>query len=272
MADPRDLLPDELPAHAVASPQTFYEEGPHAGDAATGSTKVGWTLRDSHNRILQGFAFLINPQGLTRTHGSRGTLNATKGGHYVDDFGPGAGRIQLRQLVASGKEFPGGFYTAREDVQRWLKLIYLPATAGANRGKRRVFFHDHHFERGFEEHVFFPPDALTIDRATDLHGVWRLDLQMLSLEKYPYGEVKVQSALPKALRGRQYIVKKGDTIDKLARALAGGARASAAKVTRVRAALLKVNPQLRHKRKLPNGAAGAKPLRLYPGELLRLPS
>ena len=109
------LLPDELAPEAHEPAQTFYEIGSQAGSVPGNSTKVGFTIRNSRNEIERGFAFLINPQGLTYQLGSRSSLSATKGGFYVDDFGPAPSAITMRQLIASGKVIDGGFYTARAD-------------------------------------------------------------------------------------------------------------------------------------------------------------
>lgn len=265
--DWRPLLPDERGPEAHATTQTFYEEGPHAGAVAPESTKVGWTLRDRSNKIQSAFAFLINPQGINRTQGTRSQLFATKGGFYVDSFGPDAATIQLSQLVAHGKVFDGGFYTAREDVQRWLQRIYLPVTM-ADRGALRVFFHDHHFERGIEEEVYFPDNALALSRSVDLHNVWRLDLTMISLQRNALGAASAQKTA-RGARTRVYLVKAGDTFDKLARKLAGK-NPNAMKVALGRDLLLMLNPQLKQKRLL-NGGGTGKPMRVYPGEQIRLP-
>ncbi len=267
----RVLLPDEAAPSAHTDRQEFDETGRNAGRVPVGSTKVGWTLRDSQNRVKVGFAFRINPQGLTRVTGSRAQLQSTKGGHYVDDFGPGAGSITLRQLVAEGKTIKGGnYYTGREDVQRFLQTIYLPATNGIGRKKYRVFFHDHHFERGFEERVYFPPNSLTIDRSVDLHHLWRVELQMVSLEKYPYAEVEVETSEPRVRQGRRHVVKRGQTFESLIRKVAGP-KSTPSQRKRAREKLLKLNPFLRSRRKLPNGTVG-KPMRVYPGEVIRLPA
>lgn len=268
-------LPDELAQDANDTLQTFYEAGSRAGSVAPQSTKVGWTLRTDRGQVAAAFAFTINPQGLTRVNGSRSTMTATRGGFYVDSFGPGASQVQLRQLVASGKTFTNGFYTHREDVARFYKEIYEPATAGLGRRKYRVFFHDHHFQRGFEERVHFPPNALTLQRSVDLHNVWAIDLQMIGLEKYPYAEVEADPSAPRANGGRRYRVVNGDTLDRIVTRVAGP-RASSEKKKRVRAQILELNPRIRKERRVEfNGGLSvivAKPFRLVPGEVLTLPS
>lgn len=274
------MLPDELAPEAHEPAQTFYEVGPRAGSTPATSTKVGFTLRNSSNRILRGFSFFINPQGLDYSLGSRSQLFATKGGFYVDDFGPAPSQIQLRQLVATGKVIEDGYYTAREDVQRFLKNIYLPATAGPTKTRYRVFFHDHHFERGFEQHVYFPPNSLSISRAVDLHNLWRLELQMISLEKYPYAEIEADPNDPRTKAGRAYTCKAGDTLHTVAARLAGGQLAwgglavigaSPAKVARIQDQILKLNPFLKKSRVLADGRVG-KPMILHAGEVIRLPA
>lgn len=265
----RPLLPDEQPPEAHVAPQTFHETGDKAGTVAPESTKVGWTLR-RNGKITAGFAFLINPQGITRGLGTRATVFSTKAANYVDDFGPAPGAISIRQLVASGKVDGDVFFTAREDIQRFLKTIWIPATT-APRGQRpTVYFHDNHFERGFEERVYFPPEGLSITRDVELHNVWRFELQMVGLERNPYGgDIKVQTSPVPARGGLRYKVKKGDTLEKLVRRLAGK-HASKAKLKRVRARLLELNPFLKKKRKLADGHMGRAYI-LHAGEILTLP-
>lgn len=267
----RAPLPDERIPSAGIVPQSFYEEGAHAGQAGPNSTRVGFTLRDTKGKIVDAFAFRINPQGLDYTLGSRATMYAVKSGFYTNDFGPAASVIALRQLVMTGKNayLNGPFYTAREDVQRFMKQIFLPAINGSVSAPRRVFFHDHHFERGFEQRVVFLADSLTVSRATETPGLWRVELQMVSLEKFPYAEVSANKVPQKTSSGKQYRVKRGDTLEKIVRNLAGKG-ASASKRKKVQAALLAANPQLRKKRTQPNGQP-AKPMKVYAGELLALP-
>jgi hypothetical protein len=268
----RAPLPDERRASDGIEPMVFYEEGPHVGQVAADSTKVGWTLRDTNGRIVNALAFRINPQGIDYVLGGRATLNAVKSGLFVDDFGPAATVISLRQTIVEGKNayLAGPYYPSREEVQRFLTDIYLPATAGPGKRKMRVHFHDHHFERGFEQRVVFLDNSLTISRSAEQVGVWQLQLQMVSLERYPYASVAAQKVPQGSANGkRQYRVKHGDTLEKIVRGLAGR-HPSKAKLNRTRAALLRVNPQLRKRRKLPNGSIG-KPMHVYPGELLALP-
>lgn len=266
----RARYPDELSPEAHEPAQLFYEVGPRAGQAPEGSTKVGWTVRDGSNKIVRGFSFLINPQGITRTHGSRSQLTATKGGFYTDDFGPAPNQIQLRQIVGAGKVVSGRIYTAREDVQRFIKEIWLPATAGPGSQKLRVFFHDHHFERGFEERVHFPPNSLTIQRSVDLHNLWLMELQMVSLEKYPYREIVTETALNPAANVKRYRVKGGDTLGKIVSRVAGK-KASKKKRAQVQARILELNPRIRKRRVFPSGRVG-QPMRVYPGEVLVIPA
>lgn len=271
--DQRSLYADERGGEVHLPGQTFYEVGNQAGKVAADSLKVGWTLRrnDDSGAIVAAFAFLINPQGLTRGHGSRSQLQATQAHNYVDHFGPQAIPINLRQLVASGKDLGNGqgFYTAREDVQRFLTTIYLPATATDGPVKYKVYFHDNHFERGFEELVFFPPDSLTIERAVELHNTWRVELSMISLEKYPYDDVQVETVAPRTRQGKRYTVKRGDTLARIVAKLAGK-HASSEKRKRIQTQVLDLNSFLRKKRALPGGKTG-KPMKVYPGEIIRLP-
>lgn len=269
-----DYVEDLAPRTALPA-QHFYESGHRAGQVAEGSSKVGWTLRArGSNRILDGFSFYLNPQGITRSLGSRSSLHATRGRVYVDDFGPAPTDINIRQLVASGKEFNRGsspfFYTAREDVQRFLKTIYLPATRGPGKGRFNVYFHDHHFERGFEELVYFPAQSNMISRVVDQPGVWALELHMVSLEKYPYAEVQVNDSRGTTRIGKRYIVRSGDTLERIARRVAGK-KASAARVKTVKQRIVELNKFVMKRRAKPGGGTG-KPGKVYPGEVLNLPA
>lgn len=269
MADLKTLLPDEQIPEAHTGLQTFYETGPKVGQAAAGSTKVGFTLRDGAGHVVAAMAFLINPQGLTRTHGSRSQLFGTRGGWLVDNFGQAPTAIQMRQLVASGKVLghDGLFFTAREDVQRFLTDIYLPAIANTG-PTRQVFFHDHHLERGFEERVWFPSQSHVIERSVELHNVWRMDLQMVSLERHPYNELVAQLASDRHT-GRQYKVKKGDSLTSIVTRLAGKHAPSAVR-KQAQARLIALNPKLAKKRPRPGGGT-AQPMKVYPGETIVLP-
>lgn len=272
------LLPDELAPEAHETAQPFAEVGPNAGSVPGDSTKVGFTIRDTSNRIERGFSFLINPQGLTRTEGSRTQLFATKGGFYVDDFGPAPGQVTMRQLVASGKVVPGAFFTAREDVQRFLTTIYLPATRGPLRDGKHVYFHDHHFSRGFEERVYFPPNSLTIQRSVDLHNLWLLELTMVSLERFPYGEVEASSSAQRTRGAGSVVVTKGMTLHSIASVRAGvrtsfGQPMNATGATAIKLMITKIlglNPWIKKPRAIPGGGVG-KPMQVYPGETVILP-
>lgn len=260
-----DPLSDELAPNARSSPQVFHEVGAQRGQAANGSTKVGWTLRNKRGRIAKAFAFRINPQGLTRTDGSRAQLTATRGGLFVDAFGPGATTIQLRQVIASGKVATGAFFTAREDVQRFMENIYLPATASDSRYK--VYFHDSHLERGMEELVYFPPQSHVLTRSVEHHNVWKLDLLMIGLEKYPYTEVRAE-AIDRSggqnQRSAPYTVRSRETVQVVARKIVG-ADASGDRVDEVRRLILDLNPAVA------GGDGGRRPGELSVGETIRIP-
>lgn len=282
------MLPDDAAPHTIVAPQRVGDDGRPVSSTSS-STKVAWTLRHGKT-IVAVHDFAINPQGLTRVESSRASLFATKGGFYVDDFGPGPAQITLRQLVASGKwksvkafnattnTFLFEELTAREDVQRFIKEIYVPATRPVNNGRLSVYFHDNHFEQGHDEHVFFPQNGLSISRAVDLPNVWQVEIQMVSLEPKPFGDVTV-TANPSRASHSTYQVKKGDTLHKIAVKIAGGKKATANQVKQVLAKILKLNPKLKHTRTYHIGSTGflgdhtvtVKPMHLAIGELLILP-
>lgn len=272
-------LPDDLTPHAVYGPMQVHREPGKGGGspASAGSTKVAWTLRQK-GEIVEVFDFAINPQGINRVESSRATVSSTKGGHYVDDFGNGPSQITVRQLVASGQWVSRGDalaerYTLREDVQRFIKTIWLPATRPVNKGRVEVFFNDNHLEQGHEERVTFPTNGLTISRSVDQQGLWLLELQMIGLERNPYSDVVAREKHPKQIKNyRRYIVKRGDTLHGIVVRVAGP-RASHTTQHQVLARILQLNPGLRHKRtiRIDGKDVPAKPMRVVPGEVVRVP-
>lgn len=269
---------DDAPSAGLA-PLSFSESGRHAG--LSDSVKVGWTLRDSKDKLAGGYAFNINPQGITRVESSRATTQATKGSIYVDDFGPGAPQITLRQLVARGHSLvldTGQVVqvnTTREDVIRFIDTIWTPAVQDAS---LQVHFHDNHLERGHEEHVYFPPNGLSIQRSVDLQNVWLLEVQMIGLDVRALDDLDTPDQPSNVTSKNRYIVRPGDTLTKIVVKLAGK-KSSSTKRRAVLAKVLALNPQLRHARKLVPGApnyagtatVNAKPMRVYVGEVLLLP-
>ncbi len=256
-------------APVTLAPMVFSEEN---GTVGAGSTKIGWTRRNRNNDILAGFAYRINPQGITRGFVARNQVFATQGGFYVDQFGPGPADISVRQLVASGKDDGGGyFYTAREDIQRFLKDIWEPATAVGSTD--RVYFHDNHFERGHDERVFFPQSALTLLRSVDQHGVWLVEIRMTGLERYPLSDVSASPAQAPVTKIIKHRVTHGETLDKIVAKVAGR-YATAAQRKAMLARILTLNPELRHTRqmKIDGHTRTLKPHRVYTGEVIRIPA
>ena len=198
----------------------------HTGDSIAHGRRVGWTLRNSANRIVTmtdgrpaAWGFTINPQGLTYDHSNRNQMFATKSRFYVDAFGPGSVTITLRQLVASGGYTGEAVFAAREDVLTWLAMIYEPAI---QRGSAyRVFFHDMHLDQtsgasGWE--VFFPNNPVSVQRSVDLHNVWLVQITMQTLTPNLYsGLTREISADTNRTRATyHYRVVKGDTLHRIA--------------------------------------------------------
>lgn len=268
------LLQDDRTPEARLEPQRFYESGPKIGQAGFNSMKVGFTLRNGHGKIIEAFAYPLNPQGITRQLSTRSQVFATKGGFYLDHFGSGPEQITVRQLVASGRKTNTHFYTPREEIQRFLKRIYLPAVHDP--AGHACHFHDNHFERGHESRVFFPENGLTIQRAVDLHNVWLVEYQMVNLERFPYTDVEAKPS-PNRPRTRRYLVKAHDTLTKLAVRLLRGhshRHVPGAKVKAMVHRLLVLNPKLRKKRKFKVGdrTITLKPHQLHAGEIIRVPA
>lgn len=272
MAAPEPVYRDDRQPHAVSAPMPFVEHGDHAGDAPNGSLKVGWVLKRGR-RVVGGFSWLINPQALTRTHSGRASMFATKGGFYLQSFGAGPTSITLRQLVASGPEAPGGLlFTAREDMQRFLSEVWEPATSP---DPPTILFYDNHFEPGHNDEVFFPPQSLAIERSVEQHGVWLVEITMQSLERDPYSDDEADPSVDPAVgkNARRYVVRKGDTLDSIVRHLAGKG-ASKERRRAVLAAVLRLNPQLKHARTVTvdGHKHDVKGMTLFPGEVILLPA
>lgn len=288
------------------TPQTLHESGEKAGVGGPTSRHVGWRLIDQNGNLLYvagdknnqlsltgadgaacAFGFKINPQGIDLDMPTRATLYATRSSFVVDNFGRGPVTITLRQLVASGRDLPDvtgrGMVqqlTAREDIQRFVERIWYPASHRDFKGK--VQFFDNHYERGIPVEVFFPPNGLQISRAVELHGVWRVNITMICLEKDAYspGEgVKVQTTKRPATKivQRTYTVKKGDTsLERLCRRLIHNSthhKPTQKQVTALKKLIIKLNPELKTKKRVIGAqTVSAKPFQLVPGEKLKIPS
>jgi hypothetical protein len=193
-----------------------------------GSRMVGWTLHyHGKTAIVEQHAFNINPQGITRTGSPRNQMFATQGGFYVDDFGAGAETIQLTQLVASGRataQGGGSIYTGtmRQDVVRFYDLIWTKATA--NPGQYDVYFHDSHFwdqvNGRTPELVYFPSNGWQLVRHVQQNNVWLINLTMISLNAPP-NATKAAQQIPGQPNIKVYVVRRGDTLTKIAARLAG---------------------------------------------------
>jgi hypothetical protein len=286
-------------------PQTLHQSGLKAGVGGDTSRHVGWRLVNSrgdllyvtgskHNAIRDtetddpcAFGFKINPQGIDVDFSSRATLYATRSQFLVDNFGRGPSTITLRQLVASGRDVIDATnravvqqLTAREDIQLFIERIWYPSI---HRGfKGRVQFFDNHYERGIPVDVFFPPNGLRISRAVELHGIWRVDITMVCLEKDAYSpgdDVRVTSPKtnPTKVVQRVYTVKRGDgSLEKLCRRLIYRSthhKATQKQVNTLKTLIIKLNPELRtKKRKIGGKTVKARVLQLLPGEQLKIPS
>lgn len=189
------------------------------------SRMVGWTLHRG-GRLIAQHAFSINPQAITRVPSSRNQMFATQDAFYVDDFGPGSETVQLTQKVAHGRATAGGGgsiirATAREDVLRFYDEIYVKATA--NPGQVLVYFHDNHLwnqpNGRTPELVYFPSQALQIVRSVDQHNVWVIQLTMMTL--VPRRKPPSQGQIPGQPKIRVHVVRKGETLTKIAAKLAG---------------------------------------------------
>lgn len=288
------------------TPQSLHQSGDKAGVGGPISRHVGWRLVDPQGNLLYvagghsqtlsddgpddnacAFGFKINPQGIDLDFGTRATLYATRSQFIVDNFGRGPVTITLRQLVASGRDVVDPTnraivqqLTAREDIQRFIERIWYPAIHRDFKGQ--VQFFDNHYERGIPVDVFFPPNGLQISRAVELHGIWRVNITMIALDKDAYSPgdgVKVTTTKNPATKvvQRSYTVKKGDgSLEKLCRRLIHRStkhKATQKQVTTLKKLIIHLNPELRTKHRTIGGKkVTAKPLQLVPGEQLKIPS
>lgn len=284
--DERNRLPDERREYmAYASKQVAYEEPASQrapGDPAAGSTKVAWTLRNA-NGIVSAFAWALNPQAIEREHSQRNQMYATRGGFYVDDFGPGPVTITITQLVASGKWVNGNAnkYSQREDVKRFLSKIYLPATQAQS--PYSVYFHDNHLEgAAMDEGVYFPAGGLQIARSVEQGHVWLVRITMIGLERAPYKDMQVSHTNParvtKAPPPKKIHVRAGDTLRSIAAARVRAQRKRdhegkyakhAQTVDATVKAILALNKKIRHKRVVNHKTYAAH--KLVPGETILVP-
>lgn len=237
LGQPIDVRSDDaIEAHQPGAPEPYAtaQLAPLGWDhgRADKSRMVGWTIhRRGSSQIIDSHAFSINPQSITRTDSPRNQMFATQDGFYVDDFGPGPTNIQISQLVAHGRRYAavGGQLsraTMREDVLRFKDVIYERATA--NPGQYDVYWHDNHLwtilNSKSPERVYFPPQSLQIMRSVQLHNVWQLQLTMVTLD--PPSSGRNTGTIPGQPRIRVHVVRRGETLLKLAAKLAhaGGNR------------------------------------------------
>lgn len=198
------------------------------GGKPDGSRMVGWTVTPrGKSTILEQHAFSINPQAITRSPVQRNQMFATQAAFYVDDFGPGSETIQITQLVAHGRGNAnvGGALaraTAREDVLRFWEVIYTKVTQ--NPGQYTVYWHDNHLWEQINskspEPVYFPQQAFQLSRNVQLHNVWQLQVTMGTLTPAPAAS-RYTGQVPGQPKIKVYVVRKGDTLKKIAARLAG---------------------------------------------------
>jgi hypothetical protein len=101
------------------------------------------------------------------------------------------------------------------------------------------------------------PTRCTIARAVEQPGVWRVELQMVSLEKYPFAEVVAEKTPTAALAASATASSAATRWRRSSGKLAGkGATAKRGKQSARR--LLELNPQLKKKRKLPTARSASR--------------
>lgn len=223
---------DYIEGHEVGQDNAWGAAGlPPMGwndGAPDGSRMVGWTLRrPGRSRIVASHAFSINPQAITRAPTSRNQMFATQDSFYVDDFGMGSESIQINQLVAHGRASiqAGGSLvraTMREDVLRFYDTIFVPAAA--NPDSYEIYFHDNHLWNVINgkvpERVYFPAQAYQLSRSVQLNNVWQVSITMQTLDAPPRA-ARDPGQVPGQPKIRVHVVRKGETLAKIAARLAG---------------------------------------------------
>lgn len=284
---------DQTPS-ATIPPQRYYELGHNdvrAGGVSAASRHVTWTLRErgKPDKIVSAFGFHLNPQAITRGFSGRSQLQATRARFYVDNFGPGPTSIQVRQLVASGKHVRTPdkkdyvrLYEARQDVLRFLADIYYRVQRAPD--TYDIYFHDNHWSRGSDELVYFPSNGVEVARAVEQHGVWAVNINMVSLERTPFkdwlGPQEDGTAAEFAYVSRTLIVGRGQTkLSTLVRALMRTKYRTTRNEKLVTQRILDLNPDIRRTRSekiyLPDGTylktVTTKPFRLSAGQKVLIP-
>lgn len=183
-----------------------------------GTRMCGWTLQPHGSaQIVAAHAFSINPQSIVRTDTSRNQMFATQAAFYVDNFGPGSTQIQVTQLVAHGRAGA----TMRESVLAFYDNIYVASTA--NPGRYDVWFYDSHLWQSpgaMPERVYFPPQGWQLVRSVSQHNVWQAVIMMGTLDRVAPA-AKATPQVAGQPRIRLHVVRKGETLKKLAAQLAG---------------------------------------------------
>lgn len=275
------MATDNTAYFTAAAPQTSHEKDEQAGTPVGDSTKVVWVLKDDAGKVRDGFAWYLNPQAIIRTPTNRNQMFGTKSGFYVDDFGPGSTSITVEQYVASSARIiEGKPATLSSEVKLFLESIYGPASEPET--KLHLWFYDNHMEQGGVgggELVFFPANGLSLRRSVSMANVWALTFTMQTLQRNPYPSIPVGGKHPPNQQTRTYIVKNGDTLQRLVYLLAGSKR-TAAKIKTITAEILRLNPQIQKARQeqIFNakgnqiGETNIQPMHIATGEKILLPN
>ena len=275
------MATDNTAYDTAAAPQVAHEQDAQAGSPVGDSTKVVWVLKDSKNEVKGGFAWYLNPQAIIRTPTNRNQLFGTKSGFYVDDFGPGSTSITVEQYVASSARLiEGKPATLSGEVKLFLESIYGPASEPDT--GLRLWFYDNHMEQGGVgggELVYFPANGLSLRRSVSMANVWAMTFTMQTLQRNPYPGIPVGGKHPPEQQTKVYVVKNGDTLQRLAHTLAGSKRTQA-KVRTIVAEITRLNPQINKARQeqifnaagTQIGETPAKPGQIVTGEKILLPN
>jgi hypothetical protein len=227
-----DRSSDAIEAHLVGSGSDYATAGlPPLGWNAgrpDGSRMIGWVLkRQGQSKVVAQHAFSINPQSISRSDSPRNQMFATQGGFYVDAFGAGPVTISLTQFVAHGRASAaagGGLIraTMREDVVRFYDRIYTAAVKDPD--TYDVWFYDSNLwdlvNSKVPERVYFPAQSWQLLRSVSQQNVWQVQLTMVTLDAPPPATTQTPQ-VPSQPKIRVHVVRKGETLKKIAARLAG---------------------------------------------------
>jgi hypothetical protein len=85
--------------------------------------KLEFVIVDKNRQVLKGpYRFLLNPQEYTVSHPIRIKPTQTKGGVFIDDFGPGIGTMSIRGIVKNEFSLGNDGQAVNKALERFQEL------------------------------------------------------------------------------------------------------------------------------------------------------